>query len=65
MPRYQFALSVSPMRTVAEVHSNDAAAKRHACNVVDEVNRNAKSCLRVLLWDNEGDLLAAVSSIGE
>lgn len=60
MPRYQFALGDSPMRAAAEIHASDAAAKRHACMIADEINRNAMSACRVLVWDDDGELLAAV-----
>ena len=65
MPRYQFALGDGPMRAAAEIHCDDAAAKRHACIVVDEINHNAKSRLRVLVWDDDGELLAAVRPVDD
>ena len=65
VPRYQFTLGASPMRATVEIHPDDAAAKRHACAVVDEINRNVKNRLRVLVWDDDGELLAAVSPMDE
>jgi len=53
------------MRATVEIHPDDAAAKRHACAVVDEINRNVKNRLRVLVWDDDGELLAAVSPMDE
>ena len=65
MPRYRFALGDSPLHAAAEIHCDDAAAKRHACVVVDEINRNVKSRSRVLVRDDEGELLAAVSPVDD
>jgi hypothetical protein len=44
---------------------NDMAAKRYACQVADEINRNAKHPLPVLIFDQQGTLLAAVRPIEE
>jgi len=65
VPRYQFTLGDSPMRATVEILSDDAAAKRYACIVVDEINRNVTSPSRVLVWDNDGELLAAVRPMEE
>jgi hypothetical protein len=50
---------------VAEELPDDAAAKRHACIIADEINRNAKTRSRVLVFEHDCELLAAASPIDE
>jgi hypothetical protein len=47
------------------VFPTDQAAKLHACTVSDELSRNAWCQFRVLVLDQYGTLLAAVSPIQE
>jgi hypothetical protein len=65
MPRYIFTLDNPPLPGVAEKFPDDAAAKRHACTIADEINRNTKAQSRVLVLDPDGELLAAARPIDE
>jgi hypothetical protein len=65
MPRYVFALDNPPFPGVAEKFPDDVAAKRHACTIADEINRNTKVQSRVLVLDHDGELLAAASPVDE
>jgi hypothetical protein len=58
-------LSAPLVPRVAEELPDDAAAKRYACVIADEINRHAKQYSPVLVLDNEGRLLAAVRPIEE
>ncbi len=65
MPRYRFKLEGSSSAAASEVFPTDQAAKLHACTVSDELSRNAWCPFRVLVLDQYGTLLAAVSPIQE
>jgi hypothetical protein len=59
MTSYLFTLDNTAIPGVLKELPDDAAAKRHACIIADGINR------RVLVVDQDGDLLAAVSPIDE
>lgn len=61
MPTYPFTLDNLLLPGVAEEFPDDATAKRHACRVADEINRNAKSRSRVLVLDYVRLTLAILS----
>ena len=65
MPRYAFALDGPRIPGDVEQFPTDSAAKRHACVVADEINRNATSKRRVLVFDDDGELLAVVAPVEE
>lgn len=65
MPRYLFSLDNLLLPGAAEEFPDDAAAQRHACRVAVEINRNARGRSRVLVLDDDGELVAAVSPIDE
>jgi hypothetical protein len=65
LPRYLFKLAAPLSRAAAEDLPDDAAAKLHACRIADEINRHGKRQTRVLVQDDEGNLLAVVSPIEE
>ena len=65
MPRYLFTLENRPLSGTAVEFPDDAAAKRHACLVADELNRHVNHPSRVLVLDQDGELLAAVTPIDE
>ncbi len=64
MPTYTFKVDDPSVPSVTEEFANDAAAKRHACIVADEINRGVEYPCRVLVLDEDGNLLAAVDPIG-
>jgi hypothetical protein len=62
MPRYVFTLDAPPVPGAAEDLPDDRSAKRRACIIADEINRNARTQSRVLVLDQDGALVAAVSA---
>jgi hypothetical protein len=64
MPLYVFKLDDPSVPGVMEEFADDASAKRHACVIADEINRSTgRRPHRVLVLDEDGNLLAAVSAV--
>jgi len=59
MPKFTFALENEEWGAT-EVFASDQEAKLHACAVADELNRNADRPCRVMIFGEDGVLLAVV-----
>lgn len=66
MPLYIFKLDDASVPGVMEELPDDASAKLHACIVADEIYRSqGRRPDRVLVLDEDGKLIAAVSPIDD